>query len=461
MSNAAIASVDDLDEDEFEAVQRSNPLKSNSRILTGDSDDSAAPPPFKRRLLLTPVSQADAPAPPDEVDSDGPSLSDAALYGPLGIWIKTIDPYTEAHPAAILLQMLTVLGSLIGRKPFVYAAQYRQRANLFSLVIGQSAIGRKGTSWNIVNEIALGADPDLDKRKLVGLASGEAMIRRLNESGDAGSLVYESEFSKLLTVKSYSGSTLSQRIRSGFDGEFMGHDTKEVTLGASDYHLCIVAHIVPDEMANGLSSNEHANGFTNRFLFCHSHKSKRLQPTEARVPESVLSQIIDELRGIVAWARTQGEIRFSDSAAHEFNQMSAPEDGSTYSGLISRQTSHIARIALILALCDKKSEIHAKHVSAAKAIWQYSADTIRYYLDTEAIASTPDAAAFLADLLSDGQAVLATTIFAEGKLIGLTPAQIRRGAKKIGITKASGTILKRDGHSYWKLPRKKVALRVA
>ena len=34
-------------------------------------------------------------------------LGDAALYAPAGAAVRTLEPHTEAHPAAILLQLLS------------------------------------------------------------------------------------------------------------------------------------------------------------------------------------------------------------------------------------------------------------------------------------------------------------------------------------------------------------------
>src|ERR1700677_215817 len=46
-----------------------------------------------------------------------PALGEAALQGLAGLAVRPIAPHTEAHPAAILLQLLAVFGNLAGRGP--------------------------------------------------------------------------------------------------------------------------------------------------------------------------------------------------------------------------------------------------------------------------------------------------------------------------------------------------------
>src|SRR5436305_191665 len=79
---------------------------------------------------------------------DTPKLPDSALYGVIGDLVRRIEPHTEAHPAALLIQFLTGLGSIFGRSPYFLADSAKHHANLFAVVVGQSSRSRKGTSWN-------------------------------------------------------------------------------------------------------------------------------------------------------------------------------------------------------------------------------------------------------------------------------------------------------------------------
>jgi hypothetical protein len=46
-----------------------------------------------------------------------PILGDAALYGVAGMAVRALAPHTQAHPAAILLQLLAAFGNAVGPAP--------------------------------------------------------------------------------------------------------------------------------------------------------------------------------------------------------------------------------------------------------------------------------------------------------------------------------------------------------
>ena len=53
-----------------------------------------------------------------DLDSAWPILDEAAYHGIVGDIVRTISPHTEADPAAILTQVLTLAGNAIGRSPY-------------------------------------------------------------------------------------------------------------------------------------------------------------------------------------------------------------------------------------------------------------------------------------------------------------------------------------------------------
>ena len=87
-------------------------------------------------------------------------LSPDAFYGLAGKITTTIIPHTESDPAAILLQLLTGFGNVIGHKPHFMVEYTRHHTNLFTVIVGQTAKARKGTSWGQVNRLLTEADPE-------------------------------------------------------------------------------------------------------------------------------------------------------------------------------------------------------------------------------------------------------------------------------------------------------------
>jgi hypothetical protein len=118
---------------------------------------------------------------------DAPKLSDKALFGVVATIIRKIEPHTETHPAALLVQLLIGAGNIIGRGPYVLTERDEQHTNLFGVVVGESSRGRKGASWGHVRHILAHVDPSWESSKIMGgLASGEGVIAGLrdNEDGD-------------------------------------------------------------------------------------------------------------------------------------------------------------------------------------------------------------------------------------------------------------------------------------
>jgi hypothetical protein len=74
-------------------------------------------------------------------------LAEAAFHGLLGRVVRAIEPHTEADPAALLVQLLVAFGSAVGRGPGYQVDGAFHGTNENALVVGETAIARKGTSW--------------------------------------------------------------------------------------------------------------------------------------------------------------------------------------------------------------------------------------------------------------------------------------------------------------------------
>src|SRR3954454_21196141 len=137
-----------------------------------------------------------------------------AYIGPLGEAVDLIAPHTESDPAAILLQLLTGFGNLVGRGPYWQVEADRHHANLFITLVGKSGVGRKGTSYGHSRSLLRAADAEWDAdRHAAGLSSGEGLIASVRETEegpkDKRLMVVESEFARVLRVAKRDGNTLS------------------------------------------------------------------------------------------------------------------------------------------------------------------------------------------------------------------------------------------------------------
>ncbi|MGH2928472.1 MAG: hypothetical protein ACRDL8_09735, partial [Solirubrobacteraceae bacterium] len=106
-----------------------------------------------------------------------PAAPDQAVYhGLAGEIVTRIAPETEADPVAILSQLLVAFGAAVGRGAFFQVEATRHHPNEFLVLIGDSARSRKGSSWDHVHRLIIGADSSINARILTGLSSGEGLI---------------------------------------------------------------------------------------------------------------------------------------------------------------------------------------------------------------------------------------------------------------------------------------------
>jgi len=117
------------------------------------------------------------PAPPVRESRSWPTLRPEALYGLPGKIVLAIEPHTEADRVALLANLLVSFGNAIGRGSYVQVGPDRHHLNLYVALVGETAKGRKGTSWGPIRHLMHDADPQwADERVQNGLSSGEGLI---------------------------------------------------------------------------------------------------------------------------------------------------------------------------------------------------------------------------------------------------------------------------------------------
>src|SRR3954467_12488374 len=128
-----------------------------------------------RGAAATAHKHARSPAWPDP-------MADEAYYGVAGDAVRIIEPHSEADPAAMLVQMLVCAGNLFGRGPAFQVEADRHHANLYAAVVGQTAAGRKGTSFAHAKNIVSSVDFTWEERVAGGASSGEGLIWQVRDA---------------------------------------------------------------------------------------------------------------------------------------------------------------------------------------------------------------------------------------------------------------------------------------
>jgi Primase C terminal 2 (PriCT-2)/Protein of unknown function (DUF3987)/RepB DNA-primase N-terminal domain len=322
-------------------------------------------------------------------------LGDAALYGLAGDFVNAVLPHTEADPVALLTQFLTMFGNVVGPSPYYLVESDKHRANIFCVLVGSSAKGRKGTSAGRVTDAMTLADEEWARdRGVSGLSSGEGLIDAVRDevrkwdakeqcdvvidpgARDERLLVTEPEFAGALSVMERHGNTLSPTIRNAWDGKRLQTLTRNSPLKATGSHISIVGHITKDELRARLSRTDMANGFANRHIFARVRRSKFL-PHGGHLSEEAMGPIRERVKLAVEVARSVGRVTMSDAAARAwsavYGDLSRERPG-MLGAITARAEAQTIRLALIYSLLDAqlgRAEIAHHHLLAALALWEY------------------------------------------------------------------------------------------
>ena len=321
-----------------------------------------------------------------------------AFHGLAGEVVDLITPHSEADPAALLIQFLVAFGNAIGRGPFFEVEGDRHATNLFTVMVGETAKARKGTSWSRIRRLFMLADEAwVTGRVESGLSSGEGLIwavrdpierqERIREGNetryetaisdpgveDKRLLVLEEEFASTLRVMGREGNTLSPIIRRAWDDGSLNSLVKNSPCRASGALISIIGHITAHELRQYLDRTEAGNGFANRFLFVCVRRSKLL-PEGGCLSDSDLAPMVRKIVQALASARRIQTVRRNGEAAvlwrTVYEELSEGRPG-LLGAVISRAEAQTMRLAMLYALLDGSSLITATHLQAGLAVWEY------------------------------------------------------------------------------------------
>src|ERR1700733_203745 len=357
-------------------------------------------PPNDERPALHVVT-VNGHKPPDGV----PVMDDIALRGLAGDFVRRVEPHTEADPNALLLQFLCAAGNLFGRDPHVLIEGNEHPGNLYLGIVGDTSSGRKGTSWGRVRQVLERTDADWVRNLGNGLSSGEGLkwagrdpiykmvqpkkqgrpdgepFEELVDEGvtDKRVLVKEAEMSRMLRSMNRQANTLSPVIRELWDSGDARSMSKNDPGKATGAMLSIIAHTTADELRRELTEIEAANGFSNRFLWVYSRRSKLL-PRGGELAERDLDEIADWLRQAKTAASVQQRMDF-DAAAWKmwedsYERLTRDQPGIS-GAIVARGAPQVRRLSLIYALLDTAGEIRAEHLESALAVWAYCEACVR------------------------------------------------------------------------------------
>jgi hypothetical protein len=355
-------------------------------------------------LTSTEVFGTDAGAEPTVTDRWPAPLRPYAYHGVLGDVVRRTEPETEADPAAVMMQVLAMYASVIGRGSYFQVGADRHHLNIFVVIAGDTSKARKGVSRGQAQRVFDPIDPEWAAKCISsGLSSGEGLIwsvrdqiekhQAVKERGhvvayemviedpgvaDKRLLVIEPEFASTLKVMSREGNTLSAVVRQAWDGHDLRILTKNSPAKATAPHIGVIGHITRDELRRYLEATETANGFGNRHLFCCARRSKELpdggQPVE-------LDGCLERLRHAVDHGRQAGELRRDAEAGQYwrevYGKLSAGRPG-MLGAITARAEAQVMRLACLYAIGDLSYVVRVAHLRAALELWRYCYQSAAY-----------------------------------------------------------------------------------
>jgi len=326
-----------------------------------------------------------------------PSLGPAAYHGVIGEYVRAITPHTEGDPAAVLIQTVVCLGNAIGRAPHFYVEDTRHGSNLFVVVVGDTAMARKGTSLDRARRLVLAADPawgDTNDGE-GGLSTAEGLIfavrdaRNPDGDGDSGArdkrlLAAMGEFSETLEKMKRDGNPLGATMRGAWDGKTLRTRVKSDPMTATGAHVSVIGHITQAELEALFNSTHIYSGFGNRFLWVLARRAREL-PMGGTLRVEDLPEIVERVREAICWAdERERRIDFDRKAVSEWPDLYhelGKSAGDRFGAITDRAEAQVRRLALVYAVMDKLRCVRLAHLHAAVEIWRYCEESAAYLFE--------------------------------------------------------------------------------
>ena len=342
----------------------------------------------------------------DEQDDDGgdivdrrPVFDETALYGLAGEIVMAADPHSEADRVAVLVQFLAGFANAVGRGPHWVAGATKHYLSIYIALVGVSAFGRKGSSWDVVRYFLQNMDEAwADERLRTGMSSGEGLIYHVRDRvahfdkdgeeieddpgvTDKRLFLIEPELSRPFKIMNRDTSTLSDTLRSAWDTPSkLATLTKHNSNTASNPLLSVVGHITKADVDELLSKTDALNGTGNRFLWVFATRRGEL-PFGGEFYEQDWQPLINRLRAAHQAAQTVQRMDFDAEAkavwVEKYHDLSDARPG-ILGVMLARAIPYVRRIACIYALLDGRDTVGADHLHAAFALWKYVEDSARF-----------------------------------------------------------------------------------
>jgi Protein of unknown function (DUF3987) len=303
----------------------------------------------------------------------------AALRGLPGDVVRTLEPYTEADPAGLLLNTVTSFGAMVGQMAEVRVGMAHHPPALFVALIGRTSHSRKGTATAEVDGVMRLVEEGWHRdHQVSGFGSGEGFIEHAAMRPGSSIYLVETEFARMLAVASREGATISPVMRAAWDFRPMELRLRGKQYEADAAPVALMAHMTMGELHDsrfGLRPVQVVNGFGNRILWCFVDR-RQLVDDPQPVPKHQLAPLTSRLRSALDSARRAGVVARSPDAVEMWadlyrGKLGSDEGFGVVDELTARAEAQLVRLSLVYALMDGSSAITAGHLESAWEVWRY------------------------------------------------------------------------------------------
>lgn len=306
------------------------------------------------------------------MDNSRDRILSKSRTGVIGEFLDLMESTTEADLLGIIIIFLNIFGAMVGAQVYLELGNLQHRANFFTLIVSDTANGRKGTGLKLVKDFFNLVDPQffLDSYR-TGLSSAEGVIKFLADSNKKGIftlLAIQPEASAVFKNFERIGNKLSELVREAFDGDPIANMSVSNEMRVDKHYICFIFLITKAELLQTIKAVELFNGFANRFTWALVHRSKILS-NPPKVNKDKLSELACKVREAVDFARSQTALKLTDEAEKVwdtiYRKIHQDQPDTHTSGLKGRFDVLTLRLALNFALLDQCNNVEVRHLEAA------------------------------------------------------------------------------------------------
>ncbi|ENE5199548.1 hypothetical protein ABNJ92_004700 [Vibrio parahaemolyticus] len=326
-----------------------------------------------------------------------PEADKKCFYGVIGKIVDVIVQATEGLGEGVAIELMAFLSaSMSPEKVWTPFGVHKTaiRCNGFLVAGTSQGKGISSSQLEVFIKKAIGINENVISPIFRGgISSPEGIIAQIRDneldninlppSTGNNLLVVDEEISRILKIIKNPQSTLSNVLRTTYDGRPLEPLTKFNRIKCERPHVVIYGHITPRELILNVKEEDVYNGLLNRYPMYYSER-KVLRPFPEEIKEIVIDELSSELVEILEWVNEK-ERKLSRSKCFEelwisvYEQLATIGEGDCFEESMMARVRHYATMySMLFATLDKSEIMYAKHLEAALAWIKYWQDSVEY-----------------------------------------------------------------------------------